>query len=222
MAGILFDSHFDDKHRVLRNKLGITDAHELESHIARLSFIRVVELEDKPIPGSFDIRHLRLIHRHIFQDIFPWAGDFREVTTSRTNSFGFPPPQFILPSLETLFAALKSENYLKALDPDTFARRAGHYLGEINAIHPFREGNGRTQREFLRCLALQAAHPLTWAALTPEENNEASRISFATGDSTLLAALIHKRLIPNPCLSAPSTPPHSPHRPHGTPSPSPS
>jgi cell filamentation protein len=157
--------------------------------------MRLAQLLLKPTSGKFDIPHLRAIHKSIFQDIFPWAGDFREVTTSRTNSFGFPPPQFILPSLETLFAALKSENYLKALDPDTFARRAGHYLGEINAIHPFREGNGRTQREFLRCLALHAGHPLTWAALTPEENNEASRISFATGDSTLLAALIRKRLL---------------------------
>ena len=195
MGVILFDSHFDDEHRVLRNKLGITDAAALETHIARLSFVRVAELEEKPLVGAFDIRHLRLIHRHIFQDIFPWAGDFREVTTSRTSSFGFPPPQFILPSLETLFTALKAENHLKGLDADAFAQRAGHYLGEINAIHPFREGNGRSQREFIRSLALHAGQPVTWAGLTPDENNEASRISFATGDSTLLAALIRKRLL---------------------------
>ncbi len=190
MAVLLFDSQFDDKHRVLRNKLGITDAAQLEPHIARLSFQRVLELEDKPIPGRFDIPHLRTIHRHIFQDVFPWAGDFREVMTARTGSFGFPPPQYLIPSLETLFAALKAENYLKALAPDAFAPRAAHYLGEINAIHPFREGNGRSQREFIRSLALHAGHPLTWANLTPEENNEASRISFATGDNTLLAAII--------------------------------
>ncbi len=195
MAILLFDSQFDDKHGVLRNKLGITAAHKLEPHIARLSFQRVLELETAPLPGRFDIPHLRAIHHAIFQDIFPWAGDFREVMTSRSGSFGFPPPQFILPSLETLFQALKAEHHLKALAPDTFALRAAQYLGEINAIHPFREGNGRTQREFLRTLALQAGHRLTWAGLTPEENNEASRISFATGDNTLFAALIRKRLL---------------------------
>ncbi len=195
MAVILFDSQFDDQHRVLRNKLGINNAADLEPHIARLSFIRVIELEERPIRGHFDIPHLRAIHRHIFQDIFPWAGDFREVTTSRTNSFSFPPPQYLIPSLETLFAALKAENHLKALTPDAFAPRAAHYLGEINAIHPFREGNGRTQREFLRSLALHAGHTLTWANLTPEENNEASRISFATGDTALLTTLIRKRLL---------------------------
>jgi cell filamentation protein len=195
MKQILVDSQFDEHHRVLKNKLNLKDSAELTRLAADFASARLAQLLSRPIPGSFDIRHLRLIHRHIFQDIFPWAGDFREVTTSRTNSFGFPPPQFILPSLETLFTALKSENHLQGLDPDTFARRAGHYLGEINAIHPFREGNGRAQREFIRCLALHAGHPLTWAALTPEENNEASRISFATGDSTLLATLIRKRLL---------------------------
>jgi cell filamentation protein len=194
LAGVLFDAHFDDEHRVLRNRLGILDAEELEPHIARLSYIRVLELEDAPIRGKFDIAHLRSIHKHIFQDVFPWAGDFREVTTSRTNSFGFPPPQFLVPSLETIFAALKAENHLKGLTADAFALRAGHYLGEINAVHPFREGNGRAQREFIRTLARNAGHRLTWAGLTPEENNEASRVSYATGDSSGLAALIRKRL----------------------------
>jgi cell filamentation protein len=194
LSVILFDSQFDDKHGVLRNSLGLHDAAKLELHIARLSFIRVAELEEKPLTGAFDIRYLRAIQRYIFQDVFAWAGDFREVTTSRTKSFGFPPPQFMVPSLEGIFGAVKSENYLQSLDADRFAARAGHYLGEINAVHPFREGNGRTQREFIRTLALKAGHRLTWAGLTPEENNEASRVSYATGNGEGLAAIIRKRL----------------------------
>jgi hypothetical protein len=118
MAGILFDAHFDEEHHVLRNRLKITDAAELERHIARLSFVRVVELEAKPVAGSLDISHLRAIHCYIFQNVFPWAGDFREVTTSRTNSFAFPPPQFIVPSLEAIFTALHAEASLKHLGPD--------------------------------------------------------------------------------------------------------
>jgi cell filamentation protein len=194
VAGVLYDDHFDDKHRVLRNTLAITDAEVLEQHIARLSFQRVAELEETPLRGKFDIPHLRAIHRYIFQDIFPWAGDFRNVMTSRTGSFGFPPPQFIWPSLETVLSALRAEDYLKHLDADRFAVRAGHYLGEINAVHPFREGNGRTQREFIRSLAATAGHRLVWTNLEPEENNSASRISYATGNSSGLAALIRKRL----------------------------
>lgn len=194
MSGVIYDSQFDDAHRILRNKLGFIDPSQLEPAIAQLSYIRVIELNETPLKGKFDIPHLRAIHRYIFQDIFPWAGDFREVTTSRTNSFGFPPPQFIIPSLETIFTALHAENHLKHLDPDRFALRAGHYLGEINAVHAFREGNGRAQREFLRTLALTAGHRLVWTGLEPEENNHASRISYAAGDSSALASLIRKRI----------------------------
>jgi cell filamentation protein len=190
----IYDDHFDDEHRILRNRLGITDPHFLETVIADLSHTRLVELRDSPVKGKFDIPHLRAIHRYIFQDIFPWAGDFRNVTTARTNSFSFPPPIYIESSLNTIFENIRTENHLKNLNPDTFALRAGHYLGEINAVHPFREGNGRTQREFIRTLALNAGHRLVWTALGPEENNQASRISYSTGDSSLLAALIRKRL----------------------------
>jgi cell filamentation protein len=194
VSGVIYDSQFDDEHRILRNKLGLTDPTQLETAIAQLSYIRVIELSETPLKGKFDIPHLRAIHRYIFQDIFPWAGDFREVTTSRTNSFGFPPPQFIIPSLETIFNALRAENHLKQLDADRFALRAGHYLGEINAVHAFREGNGRAQREFLRTLALTAGHRLVWTGLQPEENNHASRVSYTAGDSSALAALIRKRI----------------------------
>jgi cell filamentation protein len=193
----IFDSQYDDRHQVLRNTKGLTDHTKLEAFIARQSYIRVAELSKSPIPGHFDVRHLRAIHRHIFQDVFPWAGDFREVTTSRTNSFSFPPPQFLIPSLEILFTALKSEHHLKALDREPFILRAAQYLGELNAIHPFREGNGRTQREFLRALALQANHPLSWKHLTQQKNDEASRTSFATGNNTGLATILRK------CLAEP-------------------
>lgn len=194
MAVIVFDSQFDDTNGILRNTFGLRDARELERRIASLSAMRVLELSRAPLKGKFDIQHLRRIHQYIFQDVFPWAGDFREVVTSRTNSFGFPPPQFLIPSLESLFAALAAEKRLAGLNADAFADRAGHYLGELNAIHPFREGNGRTQREFIRTLALDAGHRVSWRDLTPAENNEASRISYATGDSSGLAALIRKRL----------------------------
>ena len=195
MKPTLVDSQFDEQNGVLKNKFNSVDPTELTQLAADFASARSSQLFLRPIAGKFDIPHLRAIHRYIFQDIFPWAGDFREVTISRTTSFGFPPPQFIIPSLETIFTTLRVENHLKQLDPDRFALRAGHYLGEINAVHAFREGNGRAQREFVRTLALTAGHRLVWTALEPEENNHASRISYATRDSSALAALIRKRLL---------------------------
>jgi cell filamentation protein len=87
----LADSQFDERHGVFKNRLDCKTSEELTRKAAEYATARLMLLTEAPLPGNFDIPHLRAIHRHIF----PWAGDFREVTTSRTNSFGFPPPQFI-------------------------------------------------------------------------------------------------------------------------------
>ena len=120
----LVDSQFDEQHGLLKNKLGITDSAKLTEKASEYATGRLLLLYERPITGKFDIAHLRAIHRYIFQDVFPWAGDFREVTTSRTNSFGFPPPQFMVPSLETVFGTLRAEDHLKHLDADRFATQA--------------------------------------------------------------------------------------------------
>ena len=115
---------FDDRHRrPAQQANGFTDAASSgTAHRAHSRCCASRNFAASPLTGNFDIQHLRRIHQYIFQDVFPWAGDFREVTTSRTNSFGFPPPQFLIPSLETLFAALKTENHLNGLTPDALRR----------------------------------------------------------------------------------------------------
>ena len=189
----VLDTQADD-HGVLRNKLGITDQALLTEVAAEFAYIRVAELTIRPLRSHFDAAHLRAIHRHIFQDVFPWAGEFRTVRTSRSDSFGFPPPVFIVQSLDGIFAKLASEDHLKALHADRFSERAAFYLGEINAVHAFRDGNGRAQREFLRTLALHAGHRLVWTGLTQSENDDASRLSFAKGDHSAFAAILRARL----------------------------
>jgi len=74
--------------------------------------------------------------------------------------------------------------------PNTFAGRAAYFLGELNAAHPFGEGNGRTQREFIRELGLKAGHYIDWRAATAEEMIEASQLSHRSGDSSLFAKMI--------------------------------
>lgn len=190
----IHDEQFNDQHSVLRNLLGIVDPDQLTAAVASLSYARLIELEARPVEGRFDAVHLRAIHRHIFQDVFPWAGEFRTVRTSRSDSFGFPPPLFIAQALDELFSSLASENHLRHLARDTFVERAAFYLGEINAVHAFRDGNGRAQREFIRSLAIQAGYKLTWAGLTKAENDEASRLSFTRSDNSGLAAIISTHL----------------------------
>ena len=94
------------------------------------------------------------------------------------------------PALQNVLAKLSAEGHLKGTDPAWFAKRAGFYLGEINAVHAFREGNGRAQREFIRELGLEARFMIDWSRATRDRMIAASRQSFETGDSSGLESLV--------------------------------
>ncbi len=193
-SGFASDPHSERGHACPRNKFGITDYAKLQTIEVQLGIKRAGELRDLGITGKFDSAHLRSIHRHLFQDVFPWAGEFRVVNISKDNSM-FGPALHIASALEDALAKLKREDLLINLRPPTFAMRAAFYLGEINAIHPFREGNGRTQREFIRQLALHASHPLSWAGSTQQQMTDASIASHMRGDNTALAAIVEAALL---------------------------
>jgi cell filamentation protein len=162
---------------VLRNRWGIRDAEQLSKFEAIATTRRTIELEDEPVPGQFDARHLQAIHRYIFQDVFEWAGDFRTVNISKSGDpFAFH--QHIVSSLDKICGELKGEGHLVGSDPERFAVRGAYYLGEINAIHPFREGNGRAQREFIRELGHRNRLKVDWTQVSREEMIEASRRSL--------------------------------------------
>jgi cell filamentation protein len=144
---------------------------------------------NSPVPGRFDTAQLKAIPKHIFQDVYAWAGQFRTVNISK-GGHPFGAAAFVEPALNDLLQKLSAENYLQAVDPKVFASRAGFFLGEINAAHPFREGNGRTQREFIRELGLHAGFVVDWSRITRDQMTAASRESFQTGSSSALAELI--------------------------------
>jgi cell filamentation protein len=184
---------------VLKNLRGLTDPQELAAFEARSTHRRLSELLEAPMSGRLDSEHLKAIHRYIFQDVFEWAGQFRTVDISKGGDL-FGRAAFLETALEQTFEKLIAENHLAGLDQDKFAQRAAYYLGELNAAHPFREGNGRTQREFIRELGLTVGRYIDWRATTPEEMIEASRLSHVTGDAALFTKIIRK------CISPPATP----------------
>jgi len=183
MAGVGFanDPHSEQGHPCPRNRFGITDYAELARIETPFVIARIGELRDIGIVGKFDSAHLRAIHKYLFQDVFPWAGEFRVVNISKGNS-RFGPALHIEAALADLLTKLKAEKMLVGLNQPEFARRAAFYLSEINAIHPFREGNGRTQREFIRQLAVNAGLQLSWAGFTQQEMTVASIASLNHGD----------------------------------------
>jgi cell filamentation protein len=111
-------------------------------------------LHESPVTPTYDLHHLREIHRRIFGDIYDWAGQIRTVAIAKGATFCLP--QYIESSAAVIFDDLRDENYLRGLDRDAFTGRLAHYLGEVNALHPFREGNGRAQRAFFGQLTLDA------------------------------------------------------------------
>jgi len=142
--------------KVLRNKRNFVDATELDYVERELVVQRIAE--GAPT-GRFDLDHLRAIHKHLFQDIYDWAGELRRVELAKDgNQFQFR--RFIETGMADVHGRLERSHYLKSLTAMEFAAKAGEIIGDVNYVHPFREGNGRTQLEYLRLLAQQAGHPV--------------------------------------------------------------
>lgn len=161
---------------VLRNKLNIRDRDELTSIEHEVSFVRIIELAQKPICGKFTKHHLMQIHKYIFQDIYRFAGHFRRENISKGTT-KFLPHTLIERDITRLFSELKEEHLLSELDKQDFAKRLSYYMAELNVIHPFREGNGRTTREFFRLLALHNNYLLNWNDVESEALLEAFILS---------------------------------------------
>lgn len=174
---------------VLKNRLDLRDQAALAAFEAEITAQRAAE----PLPaGRLSYAHYRAIHRHLFQDVYTWAGRLRAVRLAKGGN-AFCYPEHIDREMRRLFADLAAQGYFRALEATTFTQRATHFLAELNAIHPFREGNGRTQLTFLALLAEQADHPLRLERLDPQEILAATIKSFGGDEAPLLAVL--KRLV---------------------------
>jgi len=158
---------------ILINKLDIHDDELIQNIESDYSHIRLLELDAEPLTGNFDLKHLQNIHFYIFQDIYDSAGKIREEDIIKDTT-RFANFKFIVSCSEKLLDQLKSENFLVGTDVVTFSQRVAFYMSELNILHPFREGNGRAIREFIRCLALNANFIVNWDSLTKEELLEAS------------------------------------------------
>jgi cell filamentation protein len=174
---------------VLINRAGLRDQAALDEFEAEMTALRFAE----PVPaGRFSYRHYLTVHRHIFQDVYRWAGKIRRVRIFKQGS-AFCYPENIDREMRRLFAALAAQNRLRGLNAPTFAKKAAHFLAELNAIHPFREGNGRTQISFLVLLAAKAGYRLSREAFAPRATLLAMIASFE-GDEKPLSDLIARAL----------------------------
>ncbi len=161
---------------VLRNKLEIKDKERLEEAERNITAIRLLELKQNPPIGVKNFGYLKRLHKHIFGDIYIWAGMTRTVNISKGNMFC--NCQFIDKMASEIFEELKKDNYLSGYDQEDFTLKLSYYLSEINALHPFREGNGRVQRLFIELLAAEAGYEVDFSGITEQQMISASAESF--------------------------------------------
>ena len=181
---------FDDPYAypgmsVLRNRLDIRDAGILGAFEVEISTLRAEE----PLPhGTFDPAHYCSIHHHLFQDVYEWAGRYRTVRTSKGGN-AFCYPEHISAQMDALFRTIRGGEAFAEQSRSEFLREAARFLGELNAIHPFREGNGRAQLAFLGLIGAAAGRPFAFERIDRNAFLQAMIESFLGRTEGLTAEL---------------------------------
>ncbi|MGB3414603.1 MAG: Fic family protein [Microbacteriaceae bacterium] len=179
---------------ILRNLVGAVTSEALNAAEADLSFVRALQFLDSSVPQTNNLHEFQLIHHHLFQDIYDWAGRLRIVDVRKDvpGAEFFMPWQMIENTAEICFRELSEENFLRGLSRDVFVERLAFHYEKINYIHPFREGNGRVQRIFWNRISLQAGWQLDWRPVHGKENHSAARAGSDDQDLLPLIRMFHK------------------------------
>ena len=158
---------------VLKNKLDIRDSNKLFKLEKQIVMAKLYALRQDE--SNFELNKARFIYIHefLFGDLYDFAGKYRKENVIKGN-FRFAEFEYIDEQLDDLMHKLKKENYLIGLDKNNLAIRLAYYMSEINVLHPFRDGNGRTIREFIREIALRCGYILDLREVSPREMFEAT------------------------------------------------
>lgn len=196
------------------NRFDIRDHQQLRTVEYAAANARLRELIAKPLVGKFDLDHLRAIHKHLLGDVYEWAGKTRDEAfegPERLFTKGgtlFAMHSELKPGADTLFHALAKEGHLRGLrnDKDGFVERISHYYVELNKIHPFPEGNGRSTQMFFAQLARDAGYRLDFGKIDKTRWNLAARES-AAGRPGMVVDAFSKIVSPHRAIAFDKLPP---------------
>lgn len=152
----------------LINKFDIRDEKQLEQIEVGITFAKLSELEQNPIDGNFDFEHYKAIHKYLFEDLYDWAGQIRTVNISKAGT-AFADVEEIEQLANNCFSRLKSQNYFKDYLFDKFVDNIVDFYNITNMLHPFREGNGRTQRVFIAQLIRNAGYEIDFSEIDSDD-----------------------------------------------------
>lgn len=192
----------------LRNLVEARTPSQLSYLESQLSRVRARTLRISGIPATYDLDGLRAVHRHLFQDVYPWAGQTRTVHIRKGNGDTglFVSPEQIEPGMQKIAQIVAETRNLRDVADAKVPNLLAHVYGSINIVRPFREGNGRTQREFLAALARESGHQINWPRVaahssTLNENDVASE-AYHRGDRTPMEAMFAKIVTKSDALTA--------------------
>ena len=202
---------------VLINKFDLRSQQELDRVEAVLVTAKAAQWEESPLCSTFDFEHYKAIHRHLFCDLYEWAGVPRSINISKKGT-QFCPADEIPRVSSAIFRRLAEQNFFQSLSFDDFVDAFVDFYIRTNELHPFREGNGRTQRVFLAQLAQHAGYQLDFSCIDPDELMVATSgrrrawilccASFSVKCFRLWQ--INPRFFPHPAPPAGGHPPHTP------------
>lgn len=172
------DPYIDGETGVLRNLVEARTRKDLAAAESDLTTVRTIQLLDHDLVGhSRDLLEVCALHRQLFQDVYAWAGEIRTIDMRRGEGQFFAPCGDIELNAHHMFASLHGENCLKGLGKEQFLARLADFYDQLNYIHPFREGNGRTQRLFWSRVAFDAGWVLDWRPIHGGLLDEVSRLA---------------------------------------------
>lgn len=145
--------------QMLRNRLGIQDEHVLASAEREITTLAASEIEFALPPYNLD--YLQQIHRQLFGDLYDWAGHTRTIDLSKGNT-RFCSFHRIQPEADKMFRTLSEANWLEGMDRADLITNIAKLYGDLNVIHPFREGNGRAQRLLFEHIIINAGYQIDW------------------------------------------------------------
>jgi cell filamentation protein len=187
---------------VLRNKIGATTAEDLRVAENDLVEARVVELRSRPglVKRTYDLAHLRALHFQLFQDVYEWAGDIRTVGIAKGDGDenSFIPPLDIERPVAHVASRIAESDLLRTWSGDVLIDEVTYLYDYLHFAHPFREGNGRTQREFFAQLLAESGRGLAWIDIEMTDLHSACHAARTEGDIAPLRAIITAVLTDDP------------------------
>jgi cell filamentation protein len=186
--GVGQDSYCYPSTCVLINRLGLMDDDLLSQAEHDLTQIAASEIDFELPP--YNLAYLQQIHRYLFRDVYDWAGEIRTVDISKADT-RFCNVNRIEPEANKLFLALAKANWFEGLERSTLVRAAAEFFGDLNVIHPFREGNGRAQRILFEHIIVNAGYEIDWWVVGEGEWIQAN-IDAVVCDYTALVGIFNR------------------------------